>query len=104
VCDEIPHCRLDPDFAGGHRRRLRQQRGAVNQSDRGPVAKADSAACAANRRTMESSLQQYSVLEGKSATSLQQLVPKYLQSVPSCPSGGTYSLQGSRVSCSIHGS
>jgi hypothetical protein len=70
----------------------------------GPVAKADSAACAANRRTMESSLQQYSVLEGKSATSLQQLVPKYLQSVPSCPSGGTYSLQGSRVSCSIHGS
>ncbi len=69
----------------------------------GPVAKADSAACAVNRRTMESSLQQYSALEGKSATSLQQLVPKYLQSVPSCPSGGTYSLQGSRVSCSIHG-
>ncbi len=76
----------------------------VTNPTEGPVARADSAACAANRRTMESGLQQYSALEGKSATSLQQLVPKYLQSVPSCPSGGTYSLQSGSVSCSIHGS
>jgi uncharacterized protein YceK len=70
----------------------------------GPVAQADSAACAANRRTIESALQQYSAFEGKKATSIQQLVPKYVQSMPVCPAGGTYSIQGSTVTCSIHGS
>lgn len=76
----------------------------ITNPTEGPVAQADKAACAANRRTIASCLQQYAAMEGKEATSIQQLVPKYLQSVPSCPSGGTYSLQGNAVSCSIHGS
>ncbi|OFW58002.1 MAG: hypothetical protein A2W01_10750 [Candidatus Solincola sediminis] len=70
----------------------------------GPIAQADSAACAANRKVIGSSIQQYSAIEGNPATSLQQLVPKYLQSIPACPGGGSYSLQGGSVYCSIHGS
>lgn len=70
----------------------------------GPISAAEQAACSANRRTISSSIQQYNAMEGKSATSIQQLVPKYLQSVPACPAGGTYSLQGTTVTCSVHGS
>jgi hypothetical protein len=43
-------------------------------------------------------------MEGKAPTSIQQLVPGYLESVPACPSGGTYTLSGDRVTCSVHGS
>jgi predicted small secreted protein len=70
----------------------------------GPVGAADEAACAANRRTIASCVQQYYGLEGKYPTSIQQLVPKYLDSVPVCPAGGTYSLSGTTVYCSVHGS
>ncbi|MEW6554479.1 MAG: hypothetical protein AB1384_09355 [Actinomycetota bacterium] len=70
----------------------------------GPVGQAESAACAANRKMISSALQQYENLEGSPARSIQALVPGYLQSVPSCPSGGTYTLQGNKVSCSVHGS
>jgi len=70
----------------------------------GPVGKAESSACAANRQAIQSAVQQYKMMEGKSPTSVQQLVPKYLQKVPSCPDGGTYSISGDRVVCSVHGS
>jgi hypothetical protein len=73
-------------------------------SSGGAVGQAESAACAANRRTIASAVQQYKAIEGKSPTSIQQLVPKYLQKVPTCPSGGTYSLSGGTVTCSVHGS
>jgi len=72
-------------------------------SDGGPVGQAESAACAANRATISSAARQYQAMEGAYASSLQQLVPGYLQSVPVCPSGGTYTLQGSTVTCSVHG-
>jgi hypothetical protein len=70
----------------------------------GAIAQADSAACAANRKMIESCLQQYQAIEGKPATSLQQLVPEYLQDIPTCPGGGTYSISGNTVTCSKHGS
>jgi len=69
----------------------------------GPVGQAEASACAANRRMISSALQQYENIEGTAARSIQALVPGYLQSVPSCPSGGTYTLQGSSVTCSVHG-
>ncbi|MDI6873974.1 hypothetical protein [Candidatus Solincola sp.] len=73
-------------------------------SENSPVGQAESAACAANRRAISSAAQQYQAMEGRVPTSIQQLVPKYLQSVPACPSGGTYTLSGTRVVCSVHGS
>jgi hypothetical protein len=50
------------------------------------------------------SAQSYFAMEGSYPGSIQKLVPGFLQSVPTCPSGGTYTLQGSSVSCSVHGS
>jgi hypothetical protein len=69
----------------------------------GPVGQAEAATCSANRRTISSAAKQYEALEGKSPTSIQQMVPKYLKSVPVCPSGGSYSLSGDAVTCSVHG-
>ncbi|RJP26126.1 MAG: hypothetical protein C4536_16195 [Actinobacteria bacterium] len=69
----------------------------------GPVGQAEAATCAANRKTIAAAAQQYYGMEGTYPTSIQQLVPGYLQSVPACPSGGTYTLQGSTVTCSVHG-
>lgn len=70
----------------------------------GPVNKAEDASCAANRRVISDCAQKYGAMEGTYPTSIQQLVPDYLQSVPACPSGGVYSLQGGKVVCSVHGS
>lgn len=69
-----------------------------------PTAQAEAAARAANRRAISAAAQQYRAMEGKAAASIQELVPKYLQTVPGCPSGGTYTLSGDRVVCSVHGS
>jgi hypothetical protein len=75
------------------------------QPREGVVGEADQAACAANRRAIEAAVQQYYALEGEYPTSIQQLVPEYLQSVPSCPGGGTYTLTSDhKVICSLHGS
>ena len=68
-----------------------------------PVDQADAATCAANRKIISSAVQQYYSMEGVYPNSIQQLVPDYLMSVPTCPSGGTYTLQGSTVTCSVHG-
>ena len=78
---------------------------AANQeSERGgPVGQADSAACAANRSLISSAAQQYQAVEGVYPASIQALVPGYLQSVPACPSHGSYALQDKGVSCSVHG-
>ena len=72
-------------------------------SQGGVEGQADAAACSANRRMISSASQQYFSMEGAYPASIQVLVPGYLQSVPACPSGGTYRLQGSSVTCSVHG-
>lgn len=82
--------------------------GATNGGDAGtqqggPVGQAESTACAANRQAISSAARSYDAMEGTPPTSIQALVPGYLQSVPSCPSGGRYTLQGSSVTCSVHG-
>lgn len=76
----------------------------VQPAENTPPGQAESAACAANRRAISSAVQQYQAMEGRPPTSIQQLVPGYLQTVPTCPSGGTYTLSGNRVVCSVHGS
>lgn len=69
----------------------------------GPIEGSQAAGCAANRRAIESALQAYQAANGKPPSSLQQLVPQYLQKLPSCPAGGSYQLSGTTVSCSVHG-
>lgn len=69
-----------------------------------PVGQAEVAACAANRRAISSAAQQYQAVKGQAPSSIQQLVPEFLPSIPACPSGGTYTLSGTRVVCSVHGS
>lgn len=69
----------------------------------GPVDKADSAACAANRSILSTAAQHYYATEGAYPASIQALVPGYLQSVPACPSGGRYTLQENKATCSVHG-
>ncbi len=69
----------------------------------GAVGAAEAAACAENRSLISSAAKRYEMLEGAYPDSLQELVPGYLQSVPSCPSGGSYRLQGGTVTCSVHG-
>lgn len=76
----------------------------VHHPTSGPIAEADAAACNANRRTIEAAVQHYYAMEGTYPTSLQQLVPEFLQSIPACPGGGSYTLQGTTVVCSVHGS
>lgn len=78
--------------------------GGNGGSSGGPVSQAEATACAANRKTISSAVQQYYNFEGTYPTSIQVLVPDYLMSVPVCPSGGRYTLQGSSVTCSVHGS
>jgi len=69
----------------------------------GPVGQAEATACAANRKTISAAARQYQAVEGDYPNSIQQMVPGYLKSMPVCPSGGTYTLQGSTVTCSVHG-
>ncbi|MBC7228846.1 MAG: hypothetical protein H5T74_00430 [Actinobacteria bacterium] len=75
-----------------------------NGAPQGPVGQSEATACAANRNIISSAAQRYHAMEGSYPTSIQQLVPGYLQSVPACPAGGRYSLQGTTVTCSVHGS
>ena len=70
----------------------------------GAVGQAEAASCAANLRTIMGAVQQYQATEGTYPRSIQELVPEYLMSVPTCPSGGKYTLSGSTVTCSVHGS
>jgi len=73
-------------------------------SQEGPVGQAEATACAANRKVISTAAQSYFAIKGSYPSSIQQLAPEYLQSVPTCPSGGSYTLQGKSVSCSVHGS
>ncbi len=75
-----------------------------NATTSGPIGQSEATACAANRNAISRAVQQYQGMEGVPPSSIQQLVPGYLQSVPACPSGGTYTLRGTTVTCSVHGS
>ncbi len=78
--------------------------GAAGGGAVAPLGQAEASACAANRSTISSAIRQYQAIKGQTPTSIQQLVPDFLQSTPACPSGGTYSITGGRVVCSVHGS
>ncbi len=75
-----------------------------NATPGGPVGQSEATACAANRKLISGAVQQYYAMEGTYPKSIQQLVPKCLQSVPACPAGGVYNLKGTAVTCSVHGS
>ena len=70
----------------------------------GAVESSKAAACAATRKLIESALQSYRFAQGEYPSSLLQLVPQFLQKIPTCPSGGTYDFSGGSVTCSVHGS
>lgn len=75
-----------------------------NDSSKVTLSSTEATACAGNRRTISSAAKSYQAMEGKAPSSIKQLVPGYLQSVPTCPSGGVYTLSGTEAKCSIHGS
>ncbi len=75
-----------------------------DSSPGGTIGQAEAASCAANRKTVSMAAQSYYAMEGSYPSSIQALVPEFLQSAPACPAGGRYTLQGSTVTCSIHGS
>jgi hypothetical protein len=77
--------------------------GEAPASSGGPVGQADVAACKANRSIIATASDHYYAMEGAYPRSVQDLVPGYLQSVPTCPSGGSYVLQGNTVTCTVHG-
>ncbi|MBN2027889.1 MAG: hypothetical protein JW854_14145 [Actinobacteria bacterium] len=77
--------------------------GSVEVNKGGDIEQANAAACAANRKIISAAAQEYFAMEGTYPSSIQALVPGYLQSVPACPSGGTYSLSGNTATCSVHG-
>lgn len=76
---------------------------------------ASQSTCFANERTIEGAYQQYLASEATAEpatdlTSLRTLLEggSYLTTWPTCPGGGTYSMQsepdGVRIQCSVHGS
>ncbi len=69
---------------------------------------AKAAACKQNQASIETACALYyanAAIGGSAAypTALSQLTPTYLKEVPTCPSGGTYTLdtQNGTVSCSV---
>ena len=83
------------------------------------TAKAEKSACQANRRTIESAIAQYAAVEEVNTGDViavfteegikvkvgdkgneTDLVGNYLNELPTCPSGGTYSYATGKVSCS----
>ena len=77
--------------------------------------KAERSTCAANRRTIESAMVQYNVIEEgglsdnidiEGPDGLEGLLGgTYIDEWPECPSGGTYGLSesGVNITCTIHG-
>ena len=69
--------------------------------------KAETSTCAANRRTIESAMVQYTVIEEEplpgNITGLEGVLKeKYIDEWPECPSGGEYALDGVNITCSEH--
>lgn len=65
-----------------------------------------SAACAMNLEAISTACKRHAAEKGGFPANLDALVPAYLDSVPSCPAGGTYTLgtpEGDPPTCSVHG-
>ena len=67
-------------------------------------------ACVANMKTMESAVEMYMMESASTATPALSALAPYMQKqkVPTCPSGGKYTIQGTQTSglylqCSLHG-
>ncbi|WCK53351.1 type II secretion system protein [Aneurinibacillus sp. Ricciae_BoGa-3] len=80
---------------------------------KGTVAKAQDRGCKVNQRLISTALESYYIDNGNQypdeTTALTTLVERhYLQSIPKCPSNGTYTVKKStdgstmEVSCSVH--
>jgi len=66
--------------------------------------KAREARCAMNLDALSIACKEFASEEGGFPRTMEQLVPTYLDEVPSCPSGGTYTLgtpEGDPPTCSI---
>lgn len=64
------------------------------------------ARCAMNLDAIANACKQHAVEKGGFPGNLSELVPAYLESVPACPSGGTYTLgtpEGDPPACSVPG-
>lgn len=62
------------------------------------------ARCAMNLEAIANACQQHASEKGGFPRSLSELVPAYLESIPACPSGGTYALgtpEGDPPACSL---
>lgn len=62
------------------------------------------AECAMNLDSIATACKKYAAEKGRFPQHLSDLVPAYLDSVPACPSGGTYTLgtpEGDPPTCSI---
>jgi len=68
-------------------------------------ANAQRKACFANERTVEGAAMGYSAKTGKQVLSVDELVPTYIKTSPACPTGGTYTWDGTAntYTCSEHG-
>lgn len=71
---------------------------AKTQIDRGK-----SAACMANRRTLETQIQMW-MIQHPGETPTKEKLEQARISIPRCPAGGTYSITpDGKVVCSVHG-
>jgi len=59
--------------------------------------------CIANLKQIEGALALYALDLNGTASAVGDLVPTYLNSVPSCPADGTYDVSGPRPTCSVSG-
>ena len=65
-------------------------------------------ACRANLRQIQSAKEQWALVNRRPGTAIPgwgQLVPQFLQRVPECPSGGTYTIgnMGTNPTCNVTG-
>ncbi|MGB9877379.1 MAG: competence type IV pilus major pilin ComGC [bacterium] len=68
-------------------------------------------ACVANMKQIQAAVEQYAMdykmAASASVPALSALSPTYIRTTPTCPSGGTYSINGTvgdySINCSVHG-
>lgn len=69
------------------------------------VQKKRAAECAMNLDVLDVACKKYAAEKGAFPSKLSELVPAYLESVPACPSGGSYTFDAAREMpvCSVPG-
>jgi hypothetical protein len=78
-----------------------QDRAAQRSSGIAAIDTSRAVACRANRQTLERALVAWSATHDGGAASLDALAADGVH-VPTCPDGGSYSLVGGAVRCSVH--